>query len=107
MRNAPILDWEAIKAEVHRRGSNLTELARENCLSDSTCRRVKHVTHRKAQEIIAAFIEQRPEDLWPQRYLARKPRVISNAYKKFLKEKKSDAVNSAGVMVNEKQKMAI
>ncbi|MGR3822496.1 MAG: helix-turn-helix domain-containing protein [Salipiger marinus] len=73
---APALDWPAIKAEVHRRGMTLTELAKRTGLPDTACRRVSTVTHYGGQKAIAEFIGYKPEQLWPDRYPKGKPRIL-------------------------------
>mgnify|MGYP001941653886 CR=1 FL=1 len=72
----PTMDWPAVLAELHRRGMTLTELARRNDIPVGSCRRVKGQTHYKAQQAIADFIGQKPEDLWPNRYPQGKPRIL-------------------------------
>lgn len=64
----PTMDWDAIKAEVHRRGMTLTELASRSGLHPSILRKVKSMTHYAGQDALASFIDQKPEDLWPDRY---------------------------------------
>jgi len=100
------MDWEAIKAEIHRRHSSVSELARDCGVSVSVFSQVKKKHNKRAEAAIAAFIERTPQELWPERYHKR-PRVISNAYKKLLARKKSDAMSSVDLMVNEKQKAAV
>jgi len=73
------LDWEGIVAEVHRRKMTMTKLATLNGLDPSTCRKVKTHTHRKAEAIIAKFIERKPEELWPDRYPVRTSRIFDSA----------------------------
>ena len=79
MKKQPTMDWQAIKAEIHRRGMTLTELAKRNGIEPSTCRTVKSRTNYKAQQIIADFIDQKPESLWPDRYPIGKPRILDTA----------------------------
>ena len=92
----PAMDWPAIKAEVHRRGMTLTALAERNGLHPTACRKVNTRTHFAAQDLIAAFIDQKPEDLWPDRYPRGKPRILDT--KKFppvASAKKDDAADRA------------
>jgi len=87
-----VWDWPAIKAEIQRRGSTLTELALENGLPENACRMVKHYPNRRVQAIIAAFIDDEPENVWPDRYSKkRKPRILSSRYRALLESKKSNA----------------
>ena len=57
----------------------LTELAKRNDIPVGSCRRVKGQTHYKAQQAIADFIGEKPEDLWPERYPQGKPRILDTA----------------------------
>jgi|GEM_PF-1356830 len=91
----PALDWEGVKAEIHRRGSTLVELAKENGFHISTFTHVKTRHHRAAETIIAAFIDRNPRELWPGRYLTKKSRVLSNRYRRLSEGKKSNVVNEA------------
>jgi len=72
----PVMDWPGILAELHRRGMTLTGLARIHGIPVGSCRRVKGQTHYKAQQAIADFIGQKPENLWPSRYPKGKPRIL-------------------------------
>ncbi|MDR5655516.1 helix-turn-helix domain-containing protein, partial [Ruixingdingia sedimenti] len=70
-----VMDWPAVVAELHRNGMTLTELARRNGLNPNVFRQVKNRTSYKAQRIIADFIGQKPENIWPSRYPKGKPRI--------------------------------
>lgn len=72
----PVMDWPGIVAEVHRRGMTLTELATREGLSPQQMRKVKNITHFACQAALAKFIDQKPEDLWPNRYPKGKPRIL-------------------------------
>ena len=63
-------DWHTadIKAEIEKRGSNLSELSLSNNLSSRTLGNALRVPYPKAQKIIADFIGVKPEDIWPSRY---------------------------------------
>lgn len=89
-----MMDWEDIKAEIRRRGSTLSQLAKENGYSPAVFSLVKNRPHKKAEKAIAAYIGKNPEILWPKRY-AQKPRLITNAYKAILKAKAANKVNVA------------
>lgn len=75
----PTMDWPAVLAEIHRRGMTLTELANRNGLNPPVFRQVKSRTNFKAQQIIADFIEVKPESIWPTRYPKGKPRILDTA----------------------------
>lgn len=70
------MDWPGVIAELHRRGMTLTELAKRNGLNPNVFRQVKSRTSYKVQKIIADFIGQKPEDIWPTRYPKGKPRIL-------------------------------
>ena len=91
-RKQPIMDWQAIKAEIHRRGMTLTELAKRNGMHPTLCRQVSSRTNRKAQQAIADFIGQKPEDLWPDRYLNGKHRILDTTKFPPVASQKSGAV---------------
>lgn len=78
-KKKPIMDWEAIKAEVHRRGMTLTELAGRSGFHPSILRKVKTMTHYAGQDALAAFIGQKPEDLWPDRYPKKSSGILDTA----------------------------
>ena len=75
-RPEPALDWHGIRAAVQRQGMTLTELARRNGLAENACRRVSYQPHYPAQEVIAAFLGMKPEELWPDRYPKRTARIL-------------------------------
>lgn len=97
-RKQPIMDWQAIKAEIHRRGMTLTELAKRNGMHPTLCRQVSSRTNRKAQQAIADFIGEKPEDLWPDRYPAGKHRILDTTkFPPVSSQKKGDATDSRKV----------
>ncbi|MCP9222755.1 helix-turn-helix domain-containing protein [Erythrobacter sp. LQ02-29] len=58
-----------IKAEIHKRGISMTELAEDNGLSKQTL--IAAIGARvsgRAEKIIADFIERKPAEIWPSRY---------------------------------------
>lgn len=75
----PKMAWPEILAKLHLGGMTLTELARRNGIPAGSCTRVKGQTHYKAQQAIADFIGEKPEDLWPDRYPRGKPRILDTA----------------------------
>ncbi len=72
----PVMDWPGVVAELHRRGMTLTGLACQNDLNPAVFRQVKNRTNYKAQQIVADFIGQKPENIWPSRYPKGKPRIL-------------------------------
>ncbi|MBC9246705.1 helix-turn-helix domain-containing protein [Paracoccus sp. 11-3] len=89
-KRKPVMDWPAVVAEMHRRGMTMTELAKRNDLPVGSCRRVKGQTHYKAQQLIADFIGQKPEDLWPDRYPQKKSRILDTVKYPPVSSQKSD-----------------
>ena len=90
-KRKPIMDWEAIKAEVHRRGMTLTELAVRSGLHPSILRKVKTMPHYPGQEALAAFIDQKPENLWPDRYPKKNSGILDTTKWPALESQKSNA----------------
>ncbi len=75
-KQKPAMDWPGVIAELHRRGMTLTELAKRNGHNPNVFRQVKSRTLYKVQKIIADFLGQKPEDIWPARYPIGKPRIL-------------------------------
>ncbi|UXT99419.1 helix-turn-helix domain-containing protein [Agrobacterium tumefaciens] len=96
-KHKPIMDWQAIKAEVHRRGMTLTELAVRNGFHRSLLRKLNTTTHYNGQAALAAFIDQKPENLWPTRYPKKSSGILDSAKWPPLESQKSNA--SADMMV--------
>lgn len=90
-KKQPTLDWQGIKAELHRRGMTLTELSVRAGLHPSVCRKVNARAHYGAQEAIAAFIGQKPEDLWPDRYPRKRASILDTAKFPPMASQKADA----------------
>ncbi|EGU33017.1 helix-turn-helix domain-containing protein [Vibrio scophthalmi] len=63
-------DWHQadIKAELEKKGLNMTELSRTAGLAEGTLRNVFRVRYPKAQKIIAGALGVSPETIWPSRY---------------------------------------
>lgn len=59
---------EDIKARVRKRGITLTDLAVSNGLEPSACRDALIRPRPKAERVIAEFIGEAPQKLWPDRY---------------------------------------
>lgn len=98
MKKQPALDWHGIKAELHRRGMTLTELAKRSGMDPSTCRKVRSRTHYGAQDVIASFIGRKPEDLWPERYPKGKPSILDSAkFPPVASQKSGDVADSRRV----------
>lgn len=94
-KKQPVMDWQAIKAELHRRGMTLTELGKRNGINPGTFRSVPTRTHYAAQAAIAEFIDQKPEDLWPDRYPKGGPRILDTAKFPPVASQKSVAVDDS------------
>ena len=64
-------DRHAIKAEIHRRGKTLTQLAIEGGADPSACRAALiRPYHSKGERIISDFLGIPRHVLWPDRYRA-------------------------------------
>ena len=72
----PKMDWNSIVAALHRKGMTLTELSKRNGLHKNACAKVKNISHFGAQDAIATFLDEKPEDLWPSRYPKGGPRIL-------------------------------
>lgn len=72
----PKMDWPEIVSRLHRDGMTLSELANRNSIPVGSITRVKSKTHYAAQQAIADFLGEKPEDLWPDRYPKGKPRIL-------------------------------
>ncbi|MGQ3663259.1 helix-turn-helix domain-containing protein [Citrobacter braakii] len=59
---------EDIKAEVRKRGTNLSQLSRDNGLAESTLRNTLRYHWPKGERIIAGVLGVAPEEIWPSRY---------------------------------------
>ncbi|KMK68550.1 helix-turn-helix domain-containing protein [Puniceibacterium sp. IMCC21224] len=74
---APKMDWEAIKAQVHRQGMTFTELSKRAGVHKDACGQLKTRPNYDAQTAVAKFIGEKPEDLWPSRYPQKRPRILN------------------------------
>lgn len=91
----PAMDWLGIKAELHRRGMTLSALGAMNDLSSQTMSKVATQPNRRAQAVIARFLNLKPESLWPDRYPEGKPRILDTAkYGRPERKKASSASDS-------------
>lgn len=63
-------DWhkEDIKAEVRKKGTTMSELARANGYNPRTFSNVFNLKYPKVQRIIAEYLGHNPEEIWPSRY---------------------------------------
>jgi len=57
-----------IKAEVEKRGTNLTALALQAGLSESTCRAALLRSQPQGERVLADFLGVSLHQLWPKRY---------------------------------------
>ena len=91
----PQMDWDDIKCAVHKRKMTFTKLAEMNGLHPSLIRKVKSTTLYEAQAVLAAFIDQKPEDLWPDRYPKKTSRIFdSKKWGEIEGQKNGSAVNT-------------
>lgn len=96
-KKVPIMDWLDIKSEVHRRGMTLTELSVRSGLHPSILRKVKETKHYAGQAALAAFIDRKPEDLWPDRYPKKSSGILDTAKWPPLESQKSNAASDMRV----------
>ncbi|MGB0732182.1 MAG: helix-turn-helix domain-containing protein [Pontibacterium sp.] len=64
-------DWHPadVKAAIAKKGTTIAELARQHGYSSATSfYNALKMPYPKIERIIAAFLELRPEDIWPSRY---------------------------------------
>lgn len=87
----PAMDWHDVVAQLHRSGMTLTELAKRNGMDPSIFRQVKNRTNFKAQKVIADFVGQKPEDIWPDRYRKGKSRILDTVKYPPVASQKADA----------------
>ena len=87
---APKMDWEAVKAEVHRRGMTLGELSKRAGCHEHACGQLRSRNNYIAQAAVAAFIGEKPEDLWPSRYPRRRSRILDTKKYPPVDSQKSD-----------------
>jgi len=76
-------DQHSIKAELHRQGMTLAQLARSK---DRAPGSFSHVWKRPlsiAEEAIAAFLQTPKEKLFPDRYPKRTARILSSAHENY------------------------
>jgi len=66
-----------IKAEVEKRGSNLSKLARENGKEESVCRQALRRPLPAGEQIISAFLKVPLHELWPERYAPNGRRYVT------------------------------
>ena len=87
----PAMDWHDVVAHLHRSGMTLTELAKRNDMDPSIFRQVKNRTNFKAQKVIADFVGQKPESIWPDRYNKGKSRILDTNKFPPVASQKADA----------------
>jgi Ner family transcriptional regulator len=77
-KRKPQPDWHAedIKAAVRKKGKTLADLARDNGLSESACRKSLKVAAPRSDRAIADFLNTPLHELWPSRYDTAGRRVI-------------------------------
>ncbi|MEP3040732.1 MAG: helix-turn-helix domain-containing protein [Hyphomicrobiales bacterium] len=68
--------WDAIriKAELQRRDLSLAELSRRNGYHANSAARALRISWPEMERIIADALNEKPEELWPDRYLDGVPR---------------------------------
>lgn len=71
-KSAPA-DWHRadVVAALHKKGWSLRQLSLQSGLSAGTLKSALDRPYKKAEGIIAAALEMKPEDIWPERYAKR------------------------------------
>lgn len=70
-------DRHSIRAELNRRGFNLTRLALDHGLYESACRQALDGRSLAGAQVIARALETTVEELWPDRYLQRRSQTAT------------------------------
>ena len=73
-KNSFAWDVIRIKAELQRRGLSLAELSRRNGYHANSAARALRVSWPEMERIIADALDEKPETLWPERYVDGVPR---------------------------------
>lgn len=84
-------DWhpEDIKAAVRKTGTNLGQLALQNGLSESACRKSLRVPAPRSDRAISDLLNVPLNELWPSRYDAQGRRVIIHVREKNISNRAS------------------
>ncbi len=69
-------DWHRadIVAALHKRGVTLSQLSRDQGLAARTLNNAFERHYPRAEGLIARALEMEPEEIWPSRYLNKKPK---------------------------------
>lgn len=88
------INWtpKRILCEIQERGMTLEQLARRNGRNPSSFRHVWKRPNKINEAIIADFIGQKVETLWPRRYPKTTTRIYDSAKHGPLESQKSNAV---------------
>ncbi len=73
-QNIPAWDAIRIKGELQRRGLSLAELSRRHGYHANSAARALRVSWPEMERIIADALDEKPETLWPDRYVDGVPR---------------------------------
>ncbi|SDQ18090.1 helix-turn-helix domain-containing protein [Pseudovibrio sp. Tun.PSC04-5.I4] len=81
-KRAPQMKWDkhSIKAELHRKGWTLTEIAAREGMHRTTLTKALETGTGRGAELISRYLSIPLEELWPNRRL-RSPHVIYNSDK--------------------------
>lgn len=86
---------KTIVRPLHDRGMTLVALAKLHGIHPSAMRALRMRTCRKAEAVVAQFLGETVEKLFPDRYPIQKSRILSSKYADLLASQKSHA--SAGM----------
>ena len=82
IRSEEAWDRFRIKAEVHRRGSTLTEIAQKAGIAESSCRMALTGGSRKGALALAKFLNVPMHQLFPGLYLRARPTCVETTANK-------------------------
>ncbi|WP_275789760.1 helix-turn-helix domain-containing protein [Pararhizobium gei] len=91
MSKPPKWTPKRILCEIHERGMTLQQLALRNDRNPSSMRNVWTRPNSIDERIIAEFIDEKPETLWPNRYPKTTTRIYDSAKYGPLESQKSNA----------------
>jgi Ner family transcriptional regulator len=91
MSKASVWSPKRILYEIHERGMTLEQLALRNGRNPSSFRNIWTRTNSINEAIIAEFIGEKPEVLWPTRYPKTTTRIYDSAKHGPLESQKSNA----------------
>ncbi|MCV0428305.1 MAG: helix-turn-helix domain-containing protein [Roseibium sp.] len=89
----PVGGWDqySIKAELHRQGMTLAELAKSKGKAPGSFSHVWKRPTKVAEEAIAQFLKTPKRELFPDRYPKRTARILSSKHENYRASQKSSS----------------